>query len=173
MFVVTENTFTNNDVVKYEDEYGNRLRITGAKDGKTLSAKIRFAPQISDAKVDVVRLTYPMQAEGIGYNVKTPVEDINEKPAPLLPEAYDALLEMTGIINKWIEISSLLNALTSHDMNKIASIMSKINDGDVDFTLMEITEFLLTCLNDYEEMQPFVKLYVAMAASNNKKGGLL
>lgn len=155
MFKILENNFIKNDVVKYKDENGNTLRVTGSKDGKTLSVKVRFAD--SDITCDVVRISFPYDLQGINFITHFPQNDNKE----LNEEAKTVLRNSIEIIQNWCDICMNMYALTSNDMKIIANICAK-NGITVDDNMYTITDFILNELDSYEEMQDFVKLYTQL-----------
>lgn len=161
MFKILENNFIKNDVVKYKDENGNTLRITGSKDGKTLSVKIRFAD--SDITCDVVRISFPYDLQGINFITHFPQNDSKE----LNEEAKAVLKDAIEIIQIWCDICMNMYALTSNDMKIIANICAK-NGITVDDNIYTITDFVLNELDSYEEMQDFVKLYTQLCKGKSQ-----
>lgn len=166
MFYITENDFINNDVIKYKDENNNTLRVTAPKDGKSLSVKLRCAYDVS---IDVIRLELPLNKvqAGINYNIKYP----NEKAkADYEEDIMRILKEVNGIIENWIDICMRLSALTSNNMSLIANAAARQGGGmSYENNLMVITEFTLQELYTYDEMKPFVDLYVKLVCSSNVK----
>ena len=145
MFKIISNDFIKNDVVKYADENENTIRITGSKDGKTLSAKLRLK---NNVKVDVIRLEFPYKIEGLNYKITYTEETYNDLTSEYI---QNILRELTEIIQNWIEMCTRMYALTSKEDN-----------------LFTITDFILNELASYEEMHDFVDLYqkLCMATSN-------
>ena len=62
-----------------------------------------------------------------------------------------------------------LDALTSNNMSLLADITSKQGCGEsYENNLMVITESVLQRLYEYEEMKPFVELYIKLANNQSK-----
>lgn len=161
MFKIISNDFIKNDVVKYADENENTIRITGSKDGKTLSAKLRLK---NNVKVDVIRLEFPYKIEGLNYKITYTEETYNDSTSEYI---QNILRELTEIIQNWIEMCTRMYALTSNDMNMLANIFQNEECTKED-NLFTITDFILNELASYEEMHDFVDLYqkLCMATSN-------
>ena len=166
MFYIVENDFINNDIIKYKDENNNTLRVTAPKDGKSLSVKLRCTYDVS---IDVIRLELPLNKvqTGINYNIKYP----NEKAkADYEEDVMSILKEVNSIIENWIDICMRLSALTSDNMSLIANAAAR-QGGETSYenNLMVMTEFTLQELYTYDEMKPFVDLYVKLVCSSNVK----
>jgi hypothetical protein len=166
MFYITENDFINNDVIKYKDENNNTLRVTAPKDGNSLSVKLRC---VYDVSIDVIRLELPLNKAqtGINYSLKY----LNEKvKADHEKDVMKILKEVNSIIENWVDICMDLSALTSNNMSLIANAAARQGGGmTYENKLMAMTEFVLQELYTYDEMKPFVDLYVKLVNSNDVK----
>lgn len=162
MFKIYENTYIKNDVVKYKDEKGNLLRITGSKDGQNLSIKLRFADK--DITCDVIRLKFPYDLEGVNFITHFP----SNNEVTELNETYKQVLKDTiEVIQTWCNICMNMYALTSNDMRVLAAICAK-NGLTEENNIYTITDFILNELDSYDETKDFVKLYVQLCSENNK-----
>ena len=120
MFTIIENTFLDNGVVKYADDAGNTLRITGDKAGKKLSIKLRFSKELQKKinlkiNTDVIRIEMPYKDEGINFPIKYEGENVSDIKTDnfLQGKITDVLQDTIYIIQNWIVISELLAALVS------------------------------------------------------------
>lgn len=173
MFTIIENTFLNNGVVKYADDAGNTLRITGDKAGKKLSIKLRFSKELQKKinlkiNTDVIRIEMPYKDEGINFPIKYEGENVSDVKTDnfLQGKITDVLQDTIYIIQNWIVISELLAALVSERMKDAALIICKDNELDADneeirdSAIQALTVGILQELSCYEEMTDLIKCYI-------------
>lgn len=173
MFTIIENTFLDNGVVKYADDAGNTLRITGDKAGKKLSIKLRFSKELQKKinlkiNTDVIRIEMPYKDEGINFPIKYEGENVSDIKTDnfLQGKITDVLQDTIYIIQNWIVISELLAALVSERMKDAALIICKDNGLDADneeirdSAIQALTVGILQELSFYEEMTDLIKCYI-------------
>lgn len=173
MFTIIENTFLDNGVVKYADDAGNTLRITGDKAGKKLSIKLRFSKELQKKinlkiNTDVIRIEMPYKDEGINFPIKYEGENVSDIKTDnfLQGKITDVLQDTIYIIQNWIVISELLAALVSERMKDAALIICKDNGLDAnneeirDSAIQALTVGVLQELSCYEEMTDLMKCYI-------------
>lgn len=173
MFTIIENTFLDNGVVKYADDAGNTLRITGDKAGKKLSIKLRFSKELQKKinlkiNTDVIRIEMPYKDEGINFPIKYEGENVSDVKTDnfLQGKITDVLQDTIYIIQNWIVISELLAALVSERMKDAALIICKDNELDADneeirdSAIQALTVGILQELSCYEEMTDLIKCYI-------------
>lgn len=173
MFTIIENTFLDNGVVKYADDSGNTLRITGDKAGKKLSIKLRFSKELQKKinlkiNTDVIRIEMPYKDEGINFPIKYEGENVSDIKTDnfLQGKITDVLQDTIYIIQNWIVISELLAALVSERMKDAALIICKDNGLDADneeirdSAIQALTVGILQELSCYEEMTDLIKCYI-------------
>lgn len=173
MFTIVENTFLDNGVVKYADDAGNTLRITGNKAGKKLSIKLRFSKELQKKinlkiNTDVIRIEMPYKDEGINFPIKYEGENVSDIKTDnfLQGKITDVLQDTIYIIQNWIVISELLAALVSERMKDAALIICKDNGLDADneeirdSAIQALTVGVLQELSCYEEMTDLIKCYI-------------
>lgn len=173
MFTIIENTFLDNGVVKYADDAGNTLRITGDKAGKKLSIKLRFSKELQKKinlkiNTDVIRIEMPYKDEGINFPIKYEGENVSDIKTDnfLQGKITDVLQDTIYIIQNWIVISELLAALVSERMKDAALIICKDNGLDADneeirdSAIQALTVGVLQELSCYEEMTDLIKCYI-------------
>ncbi len=173
MFTIIENTFLDNGVVKYADDAGNTLRITGDKAGKKLSIKLRFSKELQKKinlkiNTDVIRIEMPYKDEGINFPIKYEGENVSDIKTDnfLQGKITDVLQDTIYIIQNWIVISELLAALVSERMKDAALIICKDNGLDADneeirdSAIQALTVGILQELSCYEEMTDLIKCYI-------------
>lgn len=173
MFTIVENTFLDNGVVKYADDAGNALRITGNKAGKKLSIKLRFSKELQKKinlkiNTDVIRIEMPYKDEGINFPIKYEGENVSDIKTDnfLQGKITDVLQDTIYIIQNWIVISELLAALVSERMKDAALIICKDNGLDADneeirdSAIQALTVGVLQELSCYEEMTDLIKCYI-------------
>ena len=173
MFTIIENTFLDNGVVKYADDAGNTLRITGDKAGKKLSIKLRFSKELQKKinlkiNTDVIRIEMPYKDEGINFPIKYEGENVSNVKTDnfLQGKITDVLQDTIYIIQNWIVISELLAALVSERMKDAALIICKDNELDADneeirdSAIQALTVGILQELSCYEEMTDLIKCYI-------------
>lgn len=173
MFTIIENTFLDNGVVKYADDAGNTLRITGDKAGKKLSIKLRFSKELQKKinlkiNTDVIRIEMPYKDEGINFPIKYEGENVSDIKTDnfLQGKITDVLQDTIYIIQNWIVISELLAALVSERMKDAALIICKDNELDADneeirdSAIQALTVGILQELSCYEEMTDLIKCYI-------------
>lgn len=173
MFTIIENTFLDNGVVKYADDAGNTLRITGDKAGKKLSIKLRFSKELQKKinlkiNTDVIRIEMPYKDEGINFPIKYEGENVSDIKTDnfLQGKITDVLQDTIYIIQNWIVISELLAALVSERIKDAALIICKDNGLDADneeirdSAIQALTVGILQELSCYEEMTDLIKCYI-------------
>lgn len=155
MFRITENNFIQKNIVKYIDDNGNRLMITAPKDGESLRIKLR--PSDKDISVPYIELKYPYEYEGANFQCSAASQDkleyINSK------EFRGILEDSIHIMERWIQISRLLKALTS-DMSSFTRIFAPAEQRDN--LEMDLTEATLNDLSEFEETKNFVTFYISL-----------
>ena len=150
MFDIVENKYLASGLVKYENENGDKLMIIAEKDGGSFKAKIRPASGID---VDVVKLKFPYVEQGVNFHcVISSGKDI-ELDRRMLSEAVEK-------IQNWTEIMRNMRTLLFCDLDFIAV---KAGDGSV----VPYCNSLLSELNSFEEMHPFVTFFCKVANSSN------
>lgn len=175
MFTIIENTFLDNGIVKYADDVGNTLRITGDRTGKKLSIKLRFSKELQEKfnlkiNTDVIRIEMPYKDEGINFPIKYEGENVSDVKSDnsLQGEITDILQETIYVIQNWIVINELLAALVSERMKDAALIICKDNGLDADneeirdSAIQALTVGVLQELSCYEEMADLIKCYIGI-----------
>lgn len=154
MFDIMLNNFISNGKVVYADkENGNKLFVECEKNGSAF--KIYGTAGVAQRRI-VQKYKYPYDMK----ELKLSFED----GFPIRQEEVMPLLEISSIIERWIDICNNLVALFSNEMSTFARLTSK-SPAEADKREMEIVGNLLDELEIYEEMQEFVKKYVEIVQS--------
>ena len=149
MFNLTENRYLERGLVKYENETGDRLMIIAEKDGSAFKAKVRPASGID---VDVIKLKFPYVEQGINFRCSS------GQNFKLLTNDREMFTEAVGKIQDWVEMMQCMKTLVCCNLNAVF-----IKNGENG--IISYCNSLLEKLNQYPEMQPFVRFFCC--AANN------
>ena len=143
MFNLTENRYLERGLVKYENEVGDRLMIIAEKDGSAFKVKVRPASGID---VEVINLKFPYIEQGINFRCSSGQNfEVLTKDREMFTEAVEK-------IQDWVEMMQCMRTLICCDLNAIS-----VKNGEEG--LVSYCNSLLGELNEYPEMQPFVKFF--------------
>lgn len=151
MFKMTKNNFLRNGIVRYADEKGNRIAVSGKVGGGNFH--VTFRPANEKLNINTIEFTFPFNIDGAHFSVVTKSFS-DEEYESLTEEANKLLEDAREVITRWFCINTLLCGLNASNMNKIMRLVGG-NEDDKGNTYVNI----INSLKEYEEMKDLVTLY--------------